>query len=124
MIKTTIYHFSDSYDLYRWLVQNKGYDVFRQYSDGFILQGADGFPLIQNSGVRSVGYLAFPIGIEDSDIIECDLANSIEPLMRQSYSEGGYYWLPISDLAIVDNIDASAIHVLLPWTDFIDEIDG
>ena len=124
MERSIVYRFTDSNDLYRWLIQHKGYDVFRHYSDGFILQGVDGFPLIKNSDVRSVGYLAFPIAIEDSDIIECDFANSIEPLMRQSYSEGGYYWLPISDLAIVDNIDASAIHVLLPWTDFIDEIDG
>ena len=34
----------------------------------------------------------------------------------------GLFW--ISDLAIIDDIDASAIHVLLSWADFMDEIDG
>ena len=47
-----------------------------------------------------------------------------EPPITAETEKGGYYWLPISDLAIDDDIDASAIHVLLSWADFMDEIDG
>lgn len=119
MRKQTIGRFENTDDFIAWL-KSYGYEkTLRNFPDGVILESKEENALV----FKKDNLVAFSTPLEECDLECADKADSLEPLVLQTYGGGGFFWFRLTELAVcTDDNGNERVCVLMESGDFFDII--
>lgn len=119
MKKQTIGRFENTEDAIAWL-KSYGYEkVLRTFPDGVILESEKENALV----FKKDNLVAFSLPLEEYDLECADEEDSLEPLVLQTYGDGGFFWFKLTEIAVCTDDDGNErVCILMESGDFFDMI--